>query len=125
MDMGISKGSSLTYPVQGRNPVHRLLNTLLIRQNEEKQGPELAVEDGGLHTVESIPARYFMFLDVYFHKTRRIFDYHLVEFLSQILDAGAYPNDLNAYLEWFNCRWKCRGQSTVFSGTKRHVCSIP
>lgn len=85
----------------GRFDVHRLLNTLLVRLNEDKQGPELAVEDGGLHAVEAfILARYFMFLDVYFHKTRRILDHHLVQFLVEILEGGCYPEDLNAYLEW-------------------------
>ncbi|MDH7578962.1 MAG: HD domain-containing protein [Bacillota bacterium] len=64
----------------GRFDVPRLLNTIHVRLNEEKQGPELALESGGLHTVEGfLLARYFMFLDVYFHKTRRILDQHLVD----------------------------------------------
>ncbi len=85
----------------GRFDIHRLLNTLLVRWNEEKKGPELAVEDGGLHTVEAfVLARYFMFLDVYFHKTRRILDHHLVEFLKDHLNGGVYPNELSGYLAW-------------------------
>lgn len=69
--------------------------------NEERKGPELAVEDGGLHTVEGLLlARYFMFLDVYFHKTRRILDLHLTELLSDVLPGGRYPEDVGEFLEW-------------------------
>ncbi|MBC7104890.1 MAG: HD domain-containing protein, partial [Firmicutes bacterium] len=85
----------------GKFDVQRFLNTLRLRYNEEKKGPELAVEDGGLHTVEGLLlARYFMFLDVYFHKTRRILDLHLTEFLSELLPGGRYPEDVGEFLEW-------------------------
>lgn len=76
---------------------HRLFNTLFVRHNEEKDGPELALEEGGLHSVEGfLLARYFMFLDVYFHKTRRILDLHLSECLKDWLTT--YPTDLHAFL---------------------------
>jgi HD superfamily phosphohydrolase len=85
----------------GRFDFHRLLNTLHIRVNEEKKGPELAIEDGGLHTVEAfLLARYFMFLNVYFHKTRRILDYHLSDFIYDCLKGGTYPVDIESYLKW-------------------------
>lgn len=66
------------------------------------------MEDGGLHTVEAfILARYFMFLDVYFHKTRRILDHHLTEFMSAYLECGQYPYDLEAYLAWDDHKAMC------------------
>lgn len=89
----------------GRFDVPRLLNTIHVRLNEEKQGPELALESGGLHTVEGfLLARYFMFLDVYFHKTRRILDQHLVDFLRENLSGAYYPVDLEEYLKWDDAR---------------------
>lgn len=48
-------------------------------------------------------ARYWMFIQVYFHKTRRIYDYFLTEFLKDYLQKdceGAYPdpNQLESFL---------------------------
>ena len=43
----------------GEFDAHRLLNTLFIRHNEEKDGPELALEGGGVHAIEGfLLARY-------------------------------------------------------------------
>lgn len=90
----------------GRFDYHRLFNTLFIRDSRdsrdsrEKQGPDLAIEDGGLHSVEGfLLARYFMFLDVYFHKTRRILDLHLTEFMRSWLPGGLFPADVNKFVE--------------------------
>jgi len=72
---------------------------LEIRYNEEKGGPELAIEDGGVHSVEGfLLARYFMFLEVYYHKTRRILDTHLTEFLESLYDKG-YPSRIECFLQ--------------------------
>lgn len=85
----------------GRFDVHRLLNTLLIRQNVEDDGLELVLEEGGIHTVEGfLLARYFMFLDVYYHKTRRILDCHLGEFLQEVLDGRTYPGEVEKFIDW-------------------------
>lgn len=85
----------------GKFDLHRLLNTLRIRRNEETQDLELAVEIGGLHTVEAfLLARYFMFLEVYYHKTRRILDRHLAEFLVEHLPGGCFSPNLEDYLCW-------------------------
>ena len=40
-----------------------------------------------------------MFIQVYFHKTRRYLDRLLVQSISEILPGGKYPLDLNAYLK--------------------------
>jgi hypothetical protein len=87
---------------------YRLLNTLHVCESPDidkdgKGGPELAVEEGGVHTIEGfILARYFMFLEVYFHKTRRIFDLHLTEFLQRLLKGkgSRLPDQLDEYLAW-------------------------
>ena len=85
----------------GRFDAQRLLNTFLIRFNEEKMGPELAIEDGGVHSIEGfLLARYFMFLEVYFHKTRRILDIHLSELIQSILRGGKYPDNIDEFIRW-------------------------
>ena len=84
----------------GRFDRHRLFNTLFVRDNPDKGGPELALEDDGIHTVEGfLLARYFMFLEVYFHKTRRILDTHLTEFLKSWLPDGLFPEDLDRFTQ--------------------------
>jgi len=78
---------------------HRLLNTLTVIEHPVTDSPVLAIEEGGLHAAEGlILARYFMFLQVYFHDTRRIYDRHLVDFLSEALPNGRFPADLGGYL---------------------------
>ena len=43
---------------------------------------ELCLERGGIHTLEAmILARYWMFTQVYYHKTRRIYDIYLSRYL--------------------------------------------
>lgn len=59
----------------------RLLETLRAKQSNEG-GLELSVERGGIHTLEAmVLARYWMFTQVYFHKTRRIYDIYLSRYL--------------------------------------------
>jgi uncharacterized protein len=59
----------------------RLLETLRAKESTEG-GLELCLERGGIHTLEAmILARYWMFTQVYFHKTRRIFDIYLSRYL--------------------------------------------
>ncbi|NSW93005.1 MAG: HD domain-containing protein [Firmicutes bacterium] len=46
----------------------------------------LGIESDGIQAVEElIFARYWMFIQVYFHKTRRIYDYYLTAFLKDFL----------------------------------------
>lgn len=85
----------------GEYDLHRLLNTCKVKYSKEKQGPELALDDGGIHSLEGfILARYFMFLEVYYHKTRRILDKHLIEFIKSKLENEQFPEKLDKYLEW-------------------------
>lgn len=47
-------------------------------------GLELSVDASGVHALESlIMARYYMFTQVYFHKTRRIYDYYLRQYMTK------------------------------------------
>lgn len=65
----------------------------------------LAVSQSGIQAVEEfVLARYWMFIQVYFHKDRRLFDYYLSSFLKEYLKhsvakTGKYPDDLDRYLE--------------------------
>lgn len=65
----------------------------------------LAISQSGIQAVEEfVLARYWMFIQVYFHKDRRVFDYYLSSFLKEYLrhsasKTGKYPDDLDLYLE--------------------------
>jgi HD superfamily phosphohydrolase len=59
----------------------RLLETLRVKRSREG-GLELCLERGGVHTLEAmVLARYWMFTQVYYHKTRRIYDIYLSRYL--------------------------------------------
>ncbi|MCL1983302.1 MAG: hypothetical protein FWG53_09505 [Clostridiales bacterium] len=74
----------------------------------ETDSPIVAIRDGGWHIAESLViARYQMFCQVYFHKTRRIYDYHLNQAGKEILRSmgakdGCYPtpSDIDRYLKF-------------------------
>jgi len=83
----------------GRFDLERLVSTLTAYK--EGENLYLAIEKGGLYAFEEfVLARYFMFIQVYFHKTRRFLDKMLVEFLKNKLPAGKYPDEVDAYLAW-------------------------
>jgi HD superfamily phosphohydrolase len=86
----------------------RLFEMLRIVEGSEG-GLELAVERGGVHSLEAlILARYYMFAQVYFHKVRRIYDLYLIEYMrywahgkfsKNLLDAVGYDDqDVHAAL---------------------------
>lgn len=67
--------------------------------------PRLAIKRGGIQSFEEfVLARYFMFIQVYFHRTRRFFDIMLGNALKEILPGGTYPSDVEGYLSWDDCR---------------------
>ncbi len=65
----------------------------------------LAIRQNGIQAVEAfILARYWMFIQVYFHKHRRLFDYYLSSFIKEFLTLeceknGQYPKSLDEYLK--------------------------
>lgn len=83
----------------GRYDIERLLTCLTIHKQDES--PRLAITDGGIQALEEfVLARYFMFIEVYFHRTRRYFDLMLARALSEVLPDGKYPDSTSEYLKW-------------------------
>jgi HD superfamily phosphohydrolase len=71
----------------------RLLNTIALGIDPESGDVILGVDEGGWHVAEAVVlARYQMFTQVYFHKTRRAYDYHLKEALQSLLPGGKLPS---------------------------------
>lgn len=80
----------------------RLINTLALGIDPESNEIVLGVNKDGWHVAESmVIARYLMFTQVYFHKTRRAFDYHLKSALKNVLDGGKFPGASSSCLEVF------------------------
>ena len=78
----------------GRFDHFRLIDTMRILPPPQTGGsdggasrePTLGIEDGGRESTEALLlARYAMFSQVYLHRTRRIYDLHLVDFAKQWL----------------------------------------
>ena len=89
----------------GRFDLRRLIASLTL-STDPGGGLFLAVEEGGLHVLESLVlARYFMFTQVYFHPVRRAFDLLLRDLLAEALQAitgspvYAKPDNIDAYLD--------------------------
>lgn len=83
----------------GKFDIERLISCLTIYQKEGF--PRLAIRSGGIQAFEEFMlARYFMFVQVYFHRTRRFFDKMYSEALGKILPNGTFPLDIQDYLKW-------------------------
>lgn len=67
---------------------------------------DLAVDEDSKHVVEGVPiARYWMYTEVYFHKTRRIFDMMLAHALVEIIGSPGFSKPtsktgLKKYFSW-------------------------
>jgi HD superfamily phosphohydrolase len=86
----------------GRYDLHRVIATIQAIPDENRDGPRLGISEGGWHGAEALVlARYFMFTQVYFHKTRVAFDIHLREALKILLPGGAFPRPINDELEQY------------------------
>jgi HD superfamily phosphohydrolase len=76
---------------------HRLIDTMRIlpRRDEDNILLTLGIEQGGLQSAESLLwARYFMYTQLYFHHVRRIYDFHLKQFLKAWLPEGRFSVDV-------------------------------
>ncbi len=96
----------------GRFDLHRLVNTIVAIPGAEGKSLRLGVKEGGWHAAEALVlARYFMFTQVYFHKTRVAFDVHLKGALETLLPGGQFPEPRNGglaqYASWDD--WKVLG----------------
>ena len=83
----------------------RILDTVTLYDEDPGGALRLGLDHGGLHAMEGfILARYFMFTQVYFHKTRRAYDFLLTDFIGELLkeELGEdhYPTSLDEYLNW-------------------------
>jgi len=109
----------------GHYDLNRLYTTLNIGLSDTGS-PIVAIKEGGLHVAEAlILARYQMFTQVYFHHTRRAYDYHTSKLLKVLLmeeqknnssikpeNKDKFPppdsvENLNNYIQWDD--WKVQG----------------
>ncbi len=109
----------------------RLINTMSVANDEENSGANLVIEEGGWHVAESLViARYQMFSQVYFHKTRRAYDHHIDGALKEILTntgdkTGFFPPPSNAdslqqYIDFDD--WKMLGMfKEEFGGLDKDI----
>jgi uncharacterized protein len=75
----------------GRFDHFRLIDTLRILPKPGSGEPTLGIEEGGIHSAEALLlARYFMYTQLYFHHIRRIYDFHLQQFLKLWLKDGKF-----------------------------------
>ena len=93
----------------GRFDMYRLIATVRAIPGTDGRPPRLGISEGGWHAAEGLVlARYFMFTQVYFHKTRVAFDIHLRGALKEILPGSQWPKpkgaDLDKYLPWDDWR---------------------
>ncbi len=81
----------------GLYDLNKLLNSLCICESQNGDW-QLGILSNGIYSVEEfVYARYWMFLQVYFHKTRRIYDRYLIKFLETVYKK--YPDNIDKYLE--------------------------
>ena len=106
----------------GHYDLNRLVISLSVAADEAGNAI-LAIDEGGWHTAEALLlARYMMFSQVYFHKTRIVYDHHIGKAMQSILadeqstsglaEPSAYPPpvgraNLEAYVAWND--WRALG----------------
>ena len=101
----------------GRYDWRRLANTITIANDPESGAHRIGIGDDGRQAAESlIVARYMMFTQVYFHKTRVILDYHLAEALGAILPDGVFPSpeSIEEFMAWHD--WRVLGAPAAGGG---------
>lgn len=93
----------------GRFDFRRLISSVIAIADEKNQRTRLGIEEGGWHAAEALVlARYFMFTQVYFHKTRVAYDIHLRQTMKTLLPGGRFPKpsgaDLIEFMKWDDWR---------------------
>jgi len=67
--------------------------------DRESAEPKIGVEKNGIHSAEALLlARYFMYEQVYFHPIRRIYDFHLIDFMVSHYGENGYRKDVDFHL---------------------------
>lgn len=98
----------------GKYDLERILDTITVVPTEGTVSDPsgfwlLGIDSDGIQAVEElIFARYWMFIQVYYHKTRRIYDFYLASFLKDFLKeeySGHFPSTdhLESYLSLDDC----------------------
>jgi len=83
----------------GKFEHHRLIDSIRILPAGEAELPALGIDQGGIQSAESLLwARYLMYTQLYFHHVRRIYDFHLQQFLAAWLPGGKFETEVNAHL---------------------------
>lgn len=83
----------------GNYDLNRIIDSLTVYYNLQHNIKQLALQKGGVHAFEEfVIARYFMFIQVYFHKTRRYLDKLLVRCIEEVLENNRYPSQVEEYL---------------------------
>ncbi len=105
------RDSAATGVSYGVFDLERVLHTLTPVEIDGRLA--LGVAQGGELAAEGMLwARFSMFQQVYYHRTRRIFDRHLNDYLETMLPRGRYPAALDEYLDWTDARvWECLRRS--------------
>ncbi len=106
----------------GRYDWNRVVNTITVAPAVDELGPKIGVTEGGWNAAEGlIVARYMMFNQVYYHRTRVILDFHLQKALQDMLiESGsrdgtfATPNDVGDLLAWDD--WRVLGRLGAGAG---------
>ncbi|MGH6872687.1 MAG: HD domain-containing protein [Rhizomicrobium sp.] len=96
----------------GRYDLDRLVYAVQLCEEPGDHGHHIGVDEDGIHAVEGLLiARYMMFTQLYFHKTRSILDYHYEECLKHLLkeSGGVFPlpSSVGKFLEWDD--WRVAG----------------
>jgi HD superfamily phosphohydrolase len=92
----------------------RIVAAIKIVSDPESGSPKLGIAEDGRHAAEAmIIARYMMFNQVYFHKTRVILDFHLQKAFETMLPGKTLPTPstpegVDQYLAWDD--WRVLGK---------------
>jgi uncharacterized protein len=85
----------------GRFDHFRLIDCIrILPKSDGTNQPTLGISQGGLHSAEAmLLARYFMYMQLYFHPVRRVYDIHLKDFLKEWLPNGLFSANTDEHLK--------------------------
>jgi len=86
----------------GRFDYLKLMNAmaLVLQPEGEGEAVQLGLDEGGWLVAEQmVVARYLMYIALYFHKTKRIYERHLTDFMKDWLSKGKLPKTVKKYLD--------------------------
>ena len=89
----------------GTYDVKKLISSLTVFSDERENTYRLAIQNSGLYAFEEfVVARYHMFMQVYFHKTRRYLDKLLIDAIEELnIPVMGSDVDIQEYLKFDDC----------------------